>query len=455
MRKKAIKILVEVFGLILLILLTALFHMCSEYKKKPGIHEGQYAYQNEYGVRIVELEYVEDLYNLDGVKKLSYDYVADGKESKGWYLMKVYINMPDAGRIQYDDLILNEERMTTCVLKIKDDTAYVYSAPTSIGVQSYTHIFRMAFSGNGALLIIGNDELSETHYLEKTGSLTLLNLQIIQTVLVLLTMIVLGVLIGLELRSTRKSGLIKAIVLGVLGIIIFSGVIIKLNTEECIEYEAKDDRYCFVDYNYDGNICEVYFGKKDNHNEFTEITARYKQGKIVRFNDEVIFNKASKYALEDQYSYKSISRLMVYDYVAYMSFVVTIIIAAGMFFINRKKRQEIIDAPYHGNYVMQDVVYLASGIKGMEKYFDVNSREDMIVVLPTEFIYNGEDICMPEYIVSAIKKEIFPSGGIFKGRSIKIESTDYEICVNSKEAYLLKYMDGMLITVYRIRKTEA
>lgn len=473
------KFLPEIIFVVVLALLIAGFAVATFRLNDNRVYEGNYVGGNSTDVYVnMTVEWIESVRDISGVEEVEFDPSLDLKSSdqeailkeEGWYLADIDIQAnTEAGYRSgyYENVLLHDgfSELTDSLawqVEIQDEKAVITHSITGEGVSGdsdydYLDLVWTAFSGNGAtfLYYFGVGGGGST-YLEKNGTLTFYNLQIVQAVCIAL-MSVLGLVYMVYAFFKNKTIYIWAS--AIIMLIMFAVTSSQSSIDEYGEWRSvyNEDEFVIVPNYADEVDTQVVF---DTETDSIKVNSVENQGEVLPYDIDSDEFKEEYELITVISGYKVYPFAILIAVLAGCAFgaVLTINKSRGNTQIIPEAMNESAWADFYGKYVVGKVKYLSDAFTGMEEYFEQNAGNEEIIFLSTEYSYDGEVIESPQYAVNNLKKAPYPGALVEKRHIITVvggeEPLDYELNFGKKNAYLIKYMDGVITIVYEIQKKE-
>lgn len=464
------KFIPEIIAVVAIILLMVGYGIATKKLHSNSVYDGNYVGGNATDAYAdMDVKWIASVQEAPGVNKVEFAEESEFKsyeeeailEEEGWYWLSFVAQINDESgyhEIIHSDLIVTEEwtgdSEDIFVLTVSDGVGYVSKVPNNVEeMLVYCEVY---FSNNGCVFNAADFYSSASLYLEKNGNLTAYNLQIVQ-VCMMAAVAVIGIIY--IIFAFFKNKLIHMAAMLVLLCIPFGISVSEFRGNDICEWRAVDDEDLFV-------IVPKHL--KDKRVQISGDVTLVNEMDLDReyfedFQPEIDID--SKDFKEDYKRFDVIPGYGVYPFI----FVVDVLcaIAFGTVLIINKSRGTTITpdgttedgwAEFYGRYVVGKVKYLSDAFAGMEAYFEQNESNEEILFISTEYSYDGEVIESPEYAVEKVKKAPYPGAPVDKRHIIKVvggeEPLDYELNFGKKNAYLIKYMEGVITIVYEIRKKE-
>lgn len=469
--KKIKKFIPEVILVIVLVVLIVCFDHASSCLKDKNIYDGNYVGGNTTDVYVsMNVKWIESVGDIEGINSVGFESswnLQDGviekiKNNKGWYLADIDIKAnTESGYKEkhYENVLIHDEHAgldgsPLFQLKIREESAMITYSLKSVG-KTDVNLAWTAFSGNGVAFIYDLGDIGEgSVYLEKNGNLPFYNWQIVQAICIALIVVVCSVYMVYAFFKNKKIGILVS---SVFMLFVFGIIFSNSRGVHYGEWRSIDNEEEFVivpDYADKDELQVVY-----NVNSGLIIASSIENEDVLPFDMESDEFKEEYKLITAIFGYK------VYPFLLLIPVLLGIALSVVLFI---KKSQGIIVEPddetesglaeFYGRYVVDKVKYLSDAFKGMETYFEQNEGNREILFSSIEYSYNDTVIESPKYSIEKVKKAPFPGAPVEKYYIITMingkELCEYELNFGKNNAYLIKYLDGVITTVYEIRKKD-
>lgn len=456
------KFIPEIIALILIISMMIGYGVATSRLHHNSVYDGNYIGGNSTDVYAnVDVKWIDSIYDIPEVEQIEFGNEINIRETdkenilkeQGWLLIDYEIQANYEGEYHNasgENLLvndyINENVYFPLIVTIENGTGRISKMPFEGGLD--TSDCQMVFSNNGAYFRLICQEIYADLYMEKNGSLTAYNYQIVQAVLLgIITLIGVAYII----YSFIKKRIINIAIISVLFLILFAVFMNQFRDDSVGEWRSiKNENVCVIISKTDGkeNILvkdNLYYNK-----HVFEILAK------DEFEEELEM-------MEFPDKYKRFDVIPGYGFYPYILLfdVATAIVFGSVGFISGKKNTNTLsyswEYPYN-EYIITGVKYLPEAFNGMEEYFIGNLAQDKIYFLMTEFSFDETTVVNPVYTHTYGKMAIYNGAVLEKCHNIIIADEDgvieYDLCFTAKGSYIRKKMDDMLTVVYEIRKKE-
>lgn len=453
--RKIKKIIPEIIVVVLLIAAVIGFVSVTKKLNSNSVYDGNYIGGNSTDAWAnVDVKWIASVKDVPGVDKVEY---TDGEvpDAKGWYLVDyiVKVNMSDGYyEREVENLLIND------AWSLENRGIYYLTVENGVGVVSmveeplegglnddriYPVSCEMHFSNNGACLYVADIGAFLEIYLEKNGSLTAYNYQIVQVCLIsAIALIGLGYIIF----AFMKNRIINIAVISAALIVMLIFSINEIRDDSYGEWRSIDNDSSFV-----------LLPKKDEEAYIIFKGNVDRVGDVYRSNENE-FDPKDKEFKEEYKRFDVIPGYFNYPLILCIDVVAGVILGGLGLFAKKDKAQEgnnTISSNWSypfGEYNITNVKYLSEAFKGMEKYFMENISQNKLTFMLSTFDFEDVEIENPIYEDEYIKTTLHKGAPEEKMHILKIKDEDvvieYDICVTKKGMYIRKKMADEVIIVY-------